>query len=109
MTFGSTVWHTPRQLKGAKLIENKLAVIQDRCLRTVAGAYRATPVPVLEAETHIPPIAIQLNRLQRNARRRLEHSSGHIKKSCKLIAETLRGARGRRRNAALTPGRRKAA
>ena len=56
-----------------------------------------------------PPIAIHLNRLQRNARHRLEHSARQAKKSCKTIADKLRGARGRKKAAVLTPGSRKAA
>ena len=107
MTYGSTIWHTPKDLKGSNSIAGKLAVIQNRSLRTVAGAYRATPIAVLEAETHIPPITVHLNRLQRNARRRLEQGSRYIKKSCKTIGDKLRGTRGRRRAETLTPGVRK--
>ena len=104
MTYESTVWHTPKDLKGSKAIERKLTIIQNRCLRTIAGAYRATPISVLEAEIYVPPIPILLNRLQRNARRRMKHSSRHVRKSCNVIVKKLKGTRGRRRAAASTPG-----
>ena len=48
MTYGSTIWHTPKEIKKSNGISNKLAVIQNKCLRTIAGAFKATPIPVLE-------------------------------------------------------------
>jgi hypothetical protein len=39
----------------------KLKSIQNKCLRVVAGAYRATPTRTLEVETHVPPIDHYLN------------------------------------------------
>ncbi len=35
----------------------------NRCLRTVAGAYKATPIKALEVETHTLLIYIYLDRL----------------------------------------------
>ena len=71
MTYGSIVWHTPKDVNRNKSITSKLAVIQKRCLRTVAGAFKATPILVLEAETHIAPIDVYLDQLQAKARYRL--------------------------------------
>ena len=71
MTYGSIVWHTPKDVNRNKSITSNLAVIQNRCLRTVAGAFKATPIPVLEAETHIVPIDVYLDQLQAKARYRL--------------------------------------
>ena len=39
-----------------------MAVIQNNCLRTVLGAYRTTPVQVLEAEADVSSIRIQLDK-----------------------------------------------
>ena len=39
-----------------------MAVIQNNCLRTVLGAYRATPIQVLEAEADVSSIRIQLDK-----------------------------------------------
>lgn len=72
---------------------SKLAVVQNKCLRAVAGAFRAIPVPVLEAKSHVAPIAICLNELQAKARFRMR-SSGQVKlttQKCRKIASNLRG------------------
>jgi len=64
LTFAAPIWHqpsgTPEATKGHA---KKLAVVQNDCLRTVLGAFRATPVPILEAESIISPIDLQLDRL----------------------------------------------
>lgn len=58
MTYGSLVWHAPKELKGlSKSAENRLAVVQNKCLRLISGGYKATPVQALEAETFVPPIS----------------------------------------------------
>lgn len=45
--------------------------MQNKCLRTVTGAFKATPIPVLEAERFIAPIDVHLDQLQAKARYRL--------------------------------------
>ena len=100
--FDLTIRHTSKQLKRVKSIESKLTVIQNRCFRIVIEVYKTTFISILETEIHISSIAIQLNRLQKNARRRLTHCSSHIKKFCKAIAKKLREARERRRNVDFT-------
>ena len=39
----------------------KLEKVQNKCLRTVTGAYKATPIAVLEMETYTPPLDLYLN------------------------------------------------
>ena len=107
MTYESTIWHTSRELKESNSIASKLIVIQNRCLRTVIEVYRVIFVAVLETETHILLIAIHLNRLQRNTRRRLKQESHHIKKLCKTIENKLREVRERRRIETFTSEARK--
>ena len=70
MTYGSSVWHTPKDVKKSYSTE-KLAVLQNKCLQTIAGAFKATPILVLEAETFIAPIDIHLDQLQVKARYQL--------------------------------------
>ncbi|MBD0310811.1 MAG: hypothetical protein ICV80_22770 [Microcoleus sp. T1-bin1] len=97
LTYGSTVWHTPKEKKTGLI--NKLAVIQNKCLRNISGAFRATPVPVLEAETHIAPMNCHLDYLQAHARYRML-SAGvpkMISKRCMLIEAKLQKKTGRRR------------
>lgn len=78
ITYGSAVWYSP---PGAKEIrkgsEDKLAVIQKKCLRVVAGAYRATPIEVLHAEAMVPPMKEHLDQLQAKIRTRFE-TSGQV-------------------------------
>ena len=106
ITYGSTIWHMPKDIKKSNGISNKLAVIQNKCLRTIAGAFKATPIAVLEAETYIAPIDIHLDQLQTQARHRL--CQGGQKKfiinACNSIANKLRGRAGRKRAPASTPG-----
>jgi len=40
----------------------KLAKIQNKCLRAIVGAYKATPTLVLKTETSIPPLDLYLNK-----------------------------------------------
>lgn len=62
MTYGLTAWHARLDIKDArKSVVEKLAVIQNRCLRAVAGAYKATPIEVLHAETMIMPVQEQFD------------------------------------------------
>lgn len=105
MTYGSPVWHTPKNIKKSSSTE-KLAVLQNKCLRTISGAFKATPIPVLEAETFIPPIDIHLDQLQAKARYRLRigGQSKFIARACKIIASKLRGKAGRKRVQKPTPG-----
>ncbi len=64
LTFAASIWHQPKGTSEAtKSHIKRLAIIQNDCLRTVLGAFKATPVPVLEAEAAIAPIEIQLDRL----------------------------------------------
>ena len=106
MTYGSTVWHTPREIKKNKATTSKLSVMQDKCLRTVTGAFKATPVEVLEAETFIAPMELHLDNLQIKARYRLlaAGQAKLISKACNTIANKLRGKAGRKRTQHLTPG-----
>ena len=106
MTYGSTVWHTPREIKKNKATTSKLSVMQNKCLRTVTGAFKATPVEVLEAETFIAPMELHLDNLQTKSRYRLR-AAGQAKlisKACNTIANKLRGKAGRKRTQHLTPG-----
>ena len=64
--------------------------------------YRVTLIAVLKIEIHIFLMTVHLNRLQRNAKRRLKQESHYIKKSCKAIANKLKDVRERKRVETLT-------
>ena len=62
ITYGSTVWHDISSLpKTSKKIQKKLAVAQNKCLRTVAGAFKAVSISIFEKETHMMPIPLYMN------------------------------------------------
>lgn len=43
MTYASTVWHALKEPKGLSMpIENRLSVVQNKCVRLVSGGYKAT-------------------------------------------------------------------
>ena len=106
MTYGSTVWHMPKEVKKSKTSTRKLSVMQNNCLRTIAGAFKATPIPVLEAETYIAPIDVHLDTLQAQARHclRVGGQSKVISSACSRIVNKLQGKVGRKRLQKPTPG-----
>lgn len=90
--YGSAIWHALSRTKDAKKnITEKLAIIQNRCLKVVAGAYKATLIEVLHAKTMIPPMQEHLNLLQAKTHMRLRsvEQSVFIKKQCKKITAKL--------------------
>ena len=105
MTYGSSVWYTPKEVKKSNLTD-KLAILQNQCLRMIAGAFKATPISVLEAETFIATIDIHLDQLQAKARYRLRDTgqSRFIARTCTSIANKLRGKAGRQRAQKPTTG-----
>ena len=57
LTFAALIWHHPRGIEGfSKKPLEKLTKIQNGYLRRITGAYRATPIPVLKAETLVTPL-----------------------------------------------------
>ena len=106
MTYASAVWHTPKEIGKSKAATSKLAVMQNKCLRTITGAFRATPIPVLETETHVTSIESHLEELQVKARYR-QRTAGQtrlISSFCKEIERKLRGKAGKKRSLKPTPG-----
>ena len=57
MAYGASAWF--EHAKPSVLTE-KLKRVQSRCLRLVSGAYKATPIHILEAELFVPPIDLYL-------------------------------------------------
>lgn len=94
ITYRSAIWHSPSRTQDArkKKTVGKLAVIQNKCLQTVAGAYKTIPIKVLHAKTMVLPMQEYLDELQAKARvwLRVGGQTAFIKKQCKKIAEKLR-------------------
>jgi hypothetical protein len=103
IAYGAGVWHHPTTNQRVKGIAKKLATMQSKCLRVVAGAYRATPVRLLEVETATPPLDLYLDKWVADFERRLERTGkgGLIQAVCNRVATRLRHRRQRRRHAAI--------
>jgi hypothetical protein len=65
----------------------KLMSCQSKCLRIVAGAYKATPIEQLETETFIPPIDLYLDGRVEAYQKRIAGSlvEAQIQKACSWI------------------------
>lgn len=62
ITYAATIWRAPSGMAEAKKTHvKKLALEQNRCLKTGLGAYKATPIAILEAESSMPSIRIALD------------------------------------------------
>jgi hypothetical protein len=69
--YGASAFHTPTEARlttttttkptKPKGLAKKLAPFENSCLRTVLGAYKATPTRTLHLEAGIPPIDLYLN------------------------------------------------
>jgi hypothetical protein len=78
----------------------KLQPIQNKCLRVITGAYKATLVRALKIEIYTPPIDLYLNGRLAAFRDRLANSpvSQLIQQACKAIQRRLRNKRGRQKS-----------
>jgi hypothetical protein len=83
------VW---QMLKNKKLkMINKLAIIQNRCLRNIFESFRIISISILKAETHVVFIDLYLNQLQTQIKycMRIANMSNIIRKECKSITSKL--------------------
>jgi len=73
IAYGASSFHTPTTAGGRpKGIATGLAKAQNRSLRIVAGAYKATPIRHLESETFTPPLDLYLNKRLADFEKRLQ-------------------------------------
>jgi hypothetical protein len=70
---------------------NKLAIIQNRCLRNIFESFRVISISILKVETHVIFIDLHLNQLQIQIkyRMRIADMSNIIRKKCKSITSKL--------------------
>lgn len=63
MTYRAAVWHSPKETrtKGLGPVA-KFTTLQNKCLRTITGAYRVTNIKVLEVEAGVVLLEIHLDR-----------------------------------------------
>ena len=63
IAYGASSFHKPTPIEGEPQgIARDLQKAQNRSLRIVAGAYKATPIRSLEAETTVPLLDLYLNK-----------------------------------------------
>ncbi|SLM39698.1 Reverse transcriptase domain [Lasallia pustulata] len=107
IVYGSQVWHPPPGQKGGKARQMRLERLQNRFLRRITGAYRATKVEVLQNEAHIPPLDIYMDKLALDYQDRNRGSTGNeiIESACRRIRNKLQARRGRTKPPAKTPKR----
>src|SRR6266536_2863933 len=107
MIYGAGIWYTPslesrmRPAGAARHLSN----YQNKCLRTVARAYKATPTQILEVEICTPPLNIYLDSRVAAFRQRLRISgTGRvIEQACERLRTRFRNRRRRRRRVKITP------
>ena len=77
LAYGCPVWFSrgDERANRNRLIY-PLQAVQNKCLRTITGAYKTTNVQVLEHETSVPPLDLHLEMLATNHVRRVENSAG---------------------------------
>jgi endonuclease/exonuclease/phosphatase family metal-dependent hydrolase len=104
MMYGSNIWHRFDKGKVNHQIIKTLTNQQNRCLRVVAGAYKATAQRDLEAETFIPPIELHLDGLLVHSTCRTNSDVARvIEDATAKIRHRARGTRGRPRKRKPTP------
>ena len=98
ITYAASVWHALEGVKGyRKGIRAKLQKIQGKCLRTIAGAYKAISTEALEVETFILLLDLHTERLAARTAARIHTTKAakRIKSMCNRIHRQTAGRRGR--------------
>jgi hypothetical protein len=88
LAYGCPVWFS---LGDERANRNRLIyplqTVQNKCLRTITGAYKTTNVQVLEHEASVAPLDLHLEMLATNHVLRTEDSAGNqaVDETCKAI------------------------
>lgn len=98
IAYGAPVWH--QLADKPKGIAIKLRTEQNKGLRTVLGAFKATPVRQLETEAYIPPIDLWLNGKVARYQARVEQNGTAevIQGACNVIREKQRQKQRQKRS-----------
>jgi hypothetical protein len=60
LAYAAPSWHEIRG--GLKKLSKAFTLVQNKCLRIVSGAYKATPARYLESEMAIPPLDLYFDK-----------------------------------------------
>ena len=98
------MWHQPATSK-AKGVTAKLQKHQNQGLRTVLGAFKATPIRQLETEAYVPPLDLWLNGRTARFQARIERSglAQSIRNACSAIRARILRRTNRQRRASAEP------
>jgi hypothetical protein len=104
LAYAAPSWHEIE--RGLKKLSKALILVQNRCLRIITGAYKATPARYLESEIAIPPLDLYFNKWVADFKDRTEVSGmvGLLRAAGAKAAELVTdkpGNRSRRRRAAV--------
>ena len=105
MTYGAAVWYSPREIRerGTGQVA-KLKTLQNKCLRSMTGAFKATNTRLPEAESGVTPLDIHLD--QTVLKSREAHRCSEVINLAKArIRSKLRGKGGRKSKSGITPCR----
>ena len=96
MTYGSQVWGVRHDGEPSK--DKLIQLVQNQCLRRIAGGYKRTPIAALERETAVPPIGLYMEAraLQYAANTASYEVTKDIKNQVDLVWRRLRGNTKRR-------------
>jgi hypothetical protein len=83
------VWHMVKNKKSRSI--NKLAILQNRCLRSIFEVCKIISIFVLKVKTHVALIDLHLNHLQTQMQYRMKitNISSVVRRECKFITSKL--------------------
>src|SRR5271165_1265816 len=88
MGYRAAIWHSPtKPNRKPQRLAAKLQLLQNKCLRVVAGVYKATPTRNLEVEIYTPLIDLYLDSRLAAFQSQLAHTEADkiIQKACSTI------------------------
>src|SRR3982074_1512726 len=106
LSYRAALWHQPAgNTSKPKGLAAKLQKQQNQGLRTVLGAFKATPIKQLETEAYVPPLDLWLNGRIAHFQAQLEQTgiARQIKDACAAIQIQLWTYRQRRWAIPATP------
>ena len=86
MSYAAPVWH--RFGDKESRVAKELQKVQNKALRTVLGAYKATPISSLEVEADVPPLSLYLD--SRCYRTHSKAESTRVKREIRRAARAIR-------------------
>jgi hypothetical protein len=92
MAYAALAWHQPASSRDQGLaLTRAFQKVQNKCLHSVTGGYKATPIQSLETLAHVPPLHLYLTSrvIAYRARARNSGVDRLIEKACTRIKSTL--------------------